>query len=290
VKETDASVDAVLERNQATYSHIYSNTNPDPIVDRVLRARETLEERFEWSSGALCTWGDGLLDRLQGARVLEVGAGDGETACMMVALGAAHVTTTEIVEDAHEMINQVAAQVGYENQIDCHIGDFLTMDLGPAHSYDVVMLREVLHHIPTKIEDQFIARTAHYLAPGGMTRLKDPAVNSKLLDELRWAVPTPGRPSKVLQPAKFAAWREDDEHPIRDDSTKHYAEIMQRHYGRVDYYVRGTIARLHRLVDSDRYHDAAYRRLSLIDARVPQSVHMLLGNVQRFSCYDPLEP
>ena len=283
-----ASTAGVLQQNQEVWGTIFREVDPHPILARVRDAQRVIADDLSWSTAAECTWGDGFLARLPGARILEIGGGSGETACMMLALGAAHVTTTEITDDAKGLMKHLGTELGYADRLDVRIGDFLEMDLGAPHSYDIVMLREVLHHIPTEIEDEFVGRTAHFLRPDGMARFKDPAVNSRVLDELRWAVPTPGRPSKLLSRAKFKAWRAADPHPIRDDSTKHYLEIMRRHYGRVDAHVLGSIARFHRLVDSEKYHEAAYRRLSLMDARVPQRVQLILGNTQRLSCYQPI--
>jgi 2-polyprenyl-3-methyl-5-hydroxy-6-metoxy-1,4-benzoquinol methylase len=278
----------VLQKNQDDYASEYAETDPGPILARVRDAREHLDSYFDQSVFAEIMWGGGLLERLPGARVLEVGAGFGETACLMIALGAAHVTATEITTEAADLMRHVSSELGYGDRIAAHIGDFLTMDLGEPHSYDLVILKEVLHHIPTEIEDDFVARTAHFLAPTGLTRFTDPAVNSKVLDELRWAVPTPGRPSKLLQPARFHAWREADPHPIRDNSTRHYTAIMSRHYGRVDGFAFGSISRFHRLVNTDRYHDRALRRLWGWDVRLPQRFQLIFGSAQRVDCFTPL--
>jgi 2-polyprenyl-3-methyl-5-hydroxy-6-metoxy-1,4-benzoquinol methylase len=289
MSEEISSKETVLRKNQEAYASEFAATDPGPILARLRDPQGSLKAYYDRSIGAEVTWGGGLLERLPGARVLEIGAGSGETACMMLGLGAAHVTATEITEEAADLMRHLRSELGYEDRLDVHIGDFLTMDLGEPHSYDLVVLREVLHHIPTEIEDAFVARTAHFLAHDGMTRFKDPAVNSKLLDEMRWAVPTPGRPSKVLQPAKFEAWREADAHPIRDNSTQHYVEIMRRHYGRVEGFSLGTVSRFHRLVNSDKYNARAMRRLSQLDIKIPQRVHMVLGNAQRESCFQPLD-
>jgi 2-polyprenyl-3-methyl-5-hydroxy-6-metoxy-1,4-benzoquinol methylase len=284
----DESSGEILRKNQEVWGDIFHRTDPAQILDRIRDPQATLKELETSSIGAECTWSDELLTRLKGANVLEIGAGSGETAAMMLGLGADRVTATEITEDARELMEQVAEGSGFGERLQVHIGDFLTMDLGPAHSYDLVVLREVLHHIPTEIEDEFVARTAYFLKPDGMTQFKDPAVNSRVLDEIRWAVPTPGRPSKLFQKEKFAQWRARDAHPIRDNSTKHYTEIMSRHYGRVDSFVLGSVSRFHRLVDSDKYHDPAMRRLTEIDRRLPQGVQRAVGSVQRLSCYEPL--
>ncbi len=277
----------VLQKNQETWGAIFAGEDAAPIVDRVRHARRTIDEYLALSTGGECTWGGNFIERLQGARVLEVGGGSGEVACMMLALGAETVVTTEITDAAEALMARVRHELGFDDRLEIRIGDFLTMDLGAAHSYDVVMVKEVLHHIPTSDEDEFVGRTAHFLKPDGIARFKDPAVNSKALDALRWAVPTPGRPSSVLQRKAYRSWRLADEHPVRDDSTKHYVQIMNRHYDVVEPYVRGTVGRFHRLVDSERFHDAAFSALSRLDALVPAPVQMVLGNVQRIDCSRP---
>lgn len=279
----------VLEKNKEVWSAAYAKRAKDlgPVLERIRGGADTIRASMDLSHGARCTWGGELLDRLVGATVLEVGGGSGETACTMLALGAERVVTTEIIAEAGDMMRALGDALGYGDRLEVHIGDFLTMPLGDPHSYDVVMAKEVLHHIPTVDEDRFVARTAEMLAPGGMARFKDPAVNSKLLDDLRWATPVPGRPSKLLQPARFAMWKESDEHPDRDNSTRHVMELLGRHYGRVEPIVTGTIGRYHRLVNSDRWHDVALAQLNRVDQRIPLAVQMKLGDNHGLSAYEP---
>jgi len=282
--------DEVLAKNQEIWAEKYASLaqNLGPILDRVRNPTEALRSHFHRSHAARCTWGGEILDRLKGATVLEIGGGTGENAAMMLALGADRVVTTEITEEAGDMMRAVADELGFADRMEVRIGDFFTMDLGAAHSYDLVVANAVLHHITTADEDRFIARTAELLAPGGMTRIMDPAVNSKVLDWIRWAVPVPGRPSRLFQPAKFAAWKETDEHPLRDNSTRHIIELLKRHYRRVDVVVTGSAARYHRFVDSDRWHDVAWAKLNRIDEKIPLAVQMKFGDNHGLSAYDPL--
>ncbi len=280
---------AVLAQNQDVWSTIYEQRrqNLGPTVERVRNAEATIASDMANSHGARCAWGGELLERLKGATVLEVGGGGGEAANLMLALGAERVVTTEITPEAGELMRALGDELGFGDRLEVHIGDFFTMPLGSPHSYDIVMAKQVLHHITTVDEDRFAARLAEMLKPSGMARVMDPAVNSKTLDALRWAVPVPGRPSKLFQPAKFAEWKANDEHPERDNSTRHVLELLRRHFGRVDVMVTGAVARYHRLINSDRWHGPAMAALTRLDERIPQRVQMKLGDNHGFSAYEP---
>ncbi len=279
----------VLERNREVWAPLYlqRRANLDSMVERIRDPHATIRAQIELSHAARCMWGGEMLDRIPGANVLEVGGGSGELACMMLALGAERVVTTEITEEAALLMAALRDELGYGDRMEIHIGDFLAMPLGEEHSFDLVIGKEVLHHVTTADEDAFVARMAEYVGSNGMVRLSDPAVNSRTLDALRWAIPVPGRPSKLIQRRAYGRWKANDEHPERDNSTSHVLKLFSRHFESVEVHVTGTLARYHRLANSDKWHDSVWAKLTALDEKVPVAVQAKLGNWHGISAYMP---
>ena len=272
--------------NQRVFSELYSAESPEQIAANARRAPEYIaEQRRQWV-GQECFWHGELIDRLPGANVIEIGCGSGQTAMTMLAMGAAHVTALEINDTTEHLVKEAAGILDYTDRIDIRIGDMMSMDLD-AKAYDIVICESVLHHITPPQEDEFIARTAELLAPSGMTRVSDPAVNSKTLDAIRWAIPTPWRPSS-LQREKFAAWQAEDEHPLRDNSTRHVAELLGHHYGRVEWMTHGVIARVQRAFPDGEYLPKLRQRMVRFDAWLPDVVRNPLAAFHGLSAFDPL--
>lgn len=90
------------------------------------------------------------------------------------------------------------------------------------------------------------------LKPDGEVRFVEPAVNSKLLDSLRWMVPVPGRPSS-LQKTAFKKWKENDPHPERSHSNRHYKKMGLQYFQEVEIIPIGFIERFNRLFPKSKY-------------------------------------
>ncbi len=205
----------------------------------------------------------------------------------MLMLGAAHVTLQEITPSTEMIVKECLSQLDVDGTIEVLIGNPLEIDLGG--SYDVVVARRVLHHIPTPIEDEFVAILAACTADDGWVRITDPAVNSQRLDALRWVLPASGRPSR-LSKKKFAAWKAADPHPDRDNSTPHVEALFRRHFAEVRSETTGGVSRLHRWVDSERYHDQAQRALNVIDSKIPATVQNWLAAAHAITASHPIRP
>jgi 2-polyprenyl-3-methyl-5-hydroxy-6-metoxy-1,4-benzoquinol methylase len=288
VQGLDVEAREFYERNRKAFTESYATEEPERIISNVRRGADFLTESRAMWVGDKCFWYGELVDRLPGARVLEIGCGTGASSLMMAQLGAAQVTSLEINDTTKPMLEHMASTMGFADRIEVRIGDVLTMDLEPG-SYDLVVCQSVLHHVVTSQEDEFIARTAELLAPSGMTRISDPSVNSKTLDAIRWAIPTAWRPSS-FQKEKFAAWRAQDEHPVRDNSTNHVAALLTKHYGRVDSMTAGVTARLHRAIPSDELRSKVLPRLNRLDSTLPETVRRPLACFHGLSAYEPIRP
>jgi len=200
--------------------------------------------------------------------VLEIGAGEGRSALTMLLAGARQVTIQEITPSTERIAREAAQRLGVSDRLEIAIGNPMELDFGQR--FDVVVGHLVFHHIPTDLEVGFAEMMADNTADDGWLRIVDPATNWKALDDLRWILPAPGRPSK-LSP-KWAAWKAADEHPERDNSTEHVQAVFDRCFREVRAETIGGISRLHRWVDSDKYHDRAMEWLNRVDTQLPQAI------------------
>jgi len=98
-----------------------------------------------------------------GARVLDVGCGNGEF------LAAA----SEAGYDAHGIdISEAAAEMCRARGLNAFSGDFLTADTGAP--YDAVTMWDVIEHLPDPVG--FVRRAGALLRPGGVLVMKTPFV------------------------------------------------------------------------------------------------------------------
>jgi SAM-dependent methyltransferase len=203
----------------------------------------------------------------------------------MLAMGADHVVANEINDTTAGLLAETASRLGLSDRLDIAIGDIHDLDLGPTGSFDVIVGKEVLHHIPADQEDAFIARIADLLAVDGFFRIYDPCVNWVALDEVRWALPMPGRPSK-FQREKFAEWKKSDPHPDRDNRTSHVVELVSRHFEEVESLVAGGLARFHRMAPESKHLEVG-AWLQQRERLIPRSVHERIAAVHAISASRP---
>src|SRR5690606_1515441 len=102
-------------------------------------------------------------------------------------------------------------------------GDFLENNL-PSKHFDFIIGKAFLHHLTLPVEKMFLEETARLLHDRGEARFFEPAVNSLILDEIRWHIPMGKRPSKFNKKS-FAQWKENDPHPDRSFSSKHWEMV-----------------------------------------------------------------
>ena len=145
--------------------------------------------------------------------------------------------------------------------------------------FDIVIGKAFVHHLTHKQEEQFLKKISKLLKPNGMVRFVEPAVNSKLLDTLRWMVPVSGRPSS-LQFKKFKRWHLEDPHPVRDNSGKHFKKTGLQHFNSVKIESVGSIERFHRLFPKASWN-RKYRRLAFkLESYLPQFINYYFARTQ----------
>src|SRR5262249_21657548 len=159
-------------------------------------------------------------------RVLEIGCGDGINALIMGALGA-EVIANDISSESERLVREASARLRLHN-VRAISGDFTKLDL-PFRSFDFVVGKALLHHLTHECENEYLARIGQLLKYEGEARFFEPAINSKILDKIRWLVPVPGRPS-ILQKAAYARWKAEDPHPERDNSSTYYLSNGRKYF------------------------------------------------------------
>lgn len=269
-----------LKSQRAHYDHVYFGVSAEKLVRLA-----TCPGFLPYAAETLTSW-HGLYrgrfeTRLKGRRVLELGAGDGLNALLMARHGA-DVMAFEISPIACQRLQEASRVAGLP--ITTCSEDFLDVDLP---EFDFVVGKAFLHHLPRETEEQYFAKIAAVLAPGGEARFVEPAVNSKVLDSLRWLVPVPGRPS-VLQRGRFREWKEKDPHPDRPFSTRHFREASQRYFNDVRIEAFGGLKRFERFFRDRSVRDSVGRVcLRLESCFMPQSLGTVLARTQVIILREP---
>lgn len=147
-----------------------------------------------------------LLDRIQpGMRVLELGCNSGALSIAVARRGAA-VEGLDIAADAlnvarayYETIKaEVAGQVSYA------VADLNRVEL-PENTYDVIMVKGTLHHLPEA--DALLEQVYGALKPGGLLWVMDTFCRTPFRSVLAASALTFVLPTKVSYREKFAGLR-----------------------------------------------------------------------------------
>jgi len=131
------------------------------------------------------------LRQLQGARVLEVGAGSGLAAIELAHAGA-QVTVLDYVESSLSVVARHASGSGASLHL--VLGDALAMPF-PTGSFDVVMHQGLLEHFRNPRD--LLAENFRVLRPGGQVVVDVPQ---------RWHVYTPVKRTLIAMDRWFAGW------------------------------------------------------------------------------------
>jgi 2-polyprenyl-3-methyl-5-hydroxy-6-metoxy-1,4-benzoquinol methylase len=117
---------------------------------------------------------------LPGSRVIEVGAGPNPVVPFALAQGGREVTTVEISEDYCETARLNAQRTGVEISVICAPAHDVPL---PDGAGEIVILTEVLEHVPHELELPTLRELRRLLAPGGHLVISVPNAASWYL---RW--------------------------------------------------------------------------------------------------------
>lgn len=247
------------EKNRVHYENKYAGLSIENILSWINHLDEFLEKTTRTETSWFGMYKDNFAGKIIGKKVLELGCGDCTNAAVMAALGA-QVYANDIADSSGEIIKALNDNYDFPYPIVFVNGDFLDNEL-PSQDFDFIIGKAFLHHLEIPVERLFLGETARLLKPNGEARFFEPAVNNKLLDEMRWFMPVPGRPSKLFK-SSFQKWKENDPHPDRSFSSKHFESAGTEFFKDVVIFPVGTIERLHRILPKNRYN-GKFRRWAL---------------------------
>lgn len=257
---------AILRKNEEHFDQVYAGVNLDRLVEKARNVEKFLANALKVDTSWRSLYHDGFAERLNGKQVFELGSGDGLNALIMAGLGA-QVVANDISSESARLINTAAARLGLKN-IKTVTGDFSKLDFSPG-SFDYVIGKAFLHHLTPETEAEYLPKVAQLLKPDGEARFFEPAMNSAWLDQLRWMIPVPKRPSKLSKVA-FAEWKRNDPHPERDNSSAHFIRLGQSLFSEVRIVPIGSLERFCRLIPTGNSLRRAYRaRAYQVEATLP---------------------
>lgn len=265
------------EKNRLHYEDLYSRHS----IKNTLYWLNNLEGYLDYTLKTETSWyaiyQHDLKDRLKGKKVLEMGCGDCLNAAVMAALGA-QVYANDIATASGDIVRKLNESYNFEHPIIFVEGDFLKTRL-ESDSFDYIIGKAFLHHLTIPIERLFLKETARLLKKDGEARFFEPAVNNKLLDAVRWHLPTKGRPSKFKRKA-FAEWKENDPHPDRSFSSKHFEKAGKEFFEAIEIIPVGTLERFSKLLPLNKYQSKFRRWAYSFEKKLPDAINLSLTRSQ----------
>ncbi|MBW8011277.1 MAG: class I SAM-dependent methyltransferase [Chloroflexi bacterium] len=261
--------------NKEHYDSLYSKTQVQTVVDKAQSFEEFLDDAIQTDTSWHGLYAGNSRNRLKGKRILELGSGDGLNAIIMCLLGG-DVTAIDISEVTEKIIKEVNRQVG--TSVEALTGDFCLMEF-KSESFDFIIGKAFLHHLTHELEFEYLKKVAKLLKREGEARFFEPAMNSKILDFIRWLIPVPGRPS-LLNKRAFKEWKDNDPHPERDNSSQHYEKVGKLYFEEVQIAFIGSIERICRLIPAGKFNRRFRRWAHRIETRLPNWFRYLAARSQ----------
>tara|TARA_R100000935_G_scaffold7556_6_gene15997 strand:- start:2915 stop:3760 length:846 start_codon:yes stop_codon:yes gene_type:complete len=271
------SKDLNQEKNKLHYEALYANYPISNILHWINNLDEFLDSATTTETSWFGLYQNNFRKKIKGKKVLEMGCGDCTNAAVMAALGA-EVFANDIASVSGEIVRKLNENYTFKHPIIFVEGDFLENNL-PPKSFDFVVGKAFLHHLTIPVEKLFLKETARLLKSNGEARFFEPAVNSILLDEIRWHIPIGGRPSKFNK-AKFKIWKDNDPHPDRTFSSAHFEKAGKEFFENVKTIPLGALERFSRLMKWGK-KQAEYKRWAFKkETKLPASLNRTLARGQ----------
>jgi SAM-dependent methyltransferase len=247
------------EKNKEYYENLYRNFPVENIIYWIQNLEGYLKAVLSTEASWFALYQKNFKEKIKGRKVLEMGCGDCTNAAVMAALGA-EVYANDIASHSGEIIKIINSRCQFNHPIKFVEGDFLENKLESAQ-FDFVIGKAFLHHLSLAVEEKFLKETARLLKNNGEARFYEPAVNSLIMDKIRWIVPVKGRPSKLNKKA-FKKWKDNDPHPDRSFSSRHFEKTGFLFFKEIEIIPIGTLERFGKLFPwGDRRNN--YKRWAL---------------------------
>ncbi|WP_373056919.1 methyltransferase domain-containing protein [Zunongwangia sp. H14] len=258
------------QKNKEHYEKLYANFNINNIIYWINNLDSFLASATSTETSWFALYQNHFAEKIKGKKVMEMGCGDCVNAAVMAALGA-EVYANDLADASGEIIKKLNDSYNFRIPITFVAGDFLKNEL-PSHSFDFVVGKAFLHHLTIPLERKFLKETARLLKDKGEARFFEPAVNNRILDEIRWHIPVKGRPSKFNKRA-FKVWKENDPHPDRSFSSKHFEQAGKEFFKEVKTVPVGTLERFSRLMNSGESRNKFKRWALTNEKNIPLSIN-----------------
>ena len=270
-------IDENQEKNKDFYEKVYSGYS----IKNILWWLNNLEGYLDFATTHETSWfalyKNDFRKKLTGSKVLEMGCGDCNNAAIMAALGA-EVYANDIASSSGEIVEALNNNYDFKYPIKFIDGDFLENQLS-SNSFDLIIGKAFLHHLNIPVETLFLKETSRLLKRDGEARFFEPAVNSRILDEIRWYVPVKGRPSKLNKVA-FKKWKEEDPHPDRSLSSAHFKASAKQFFDEVEIYPVGSLERFGQLMKTGKKREKFRKKALEIEKFLPNTINMHFAKSQ----------
>lgn len=245
------SNDQNQEKNKKHYEKVYANYSIGNILHWINNLDGYLDFATRYEASWFALYQNNFRERIVGKKVLEMGCGDCNNAAVMAALGA-EVYANDIASASGEIVRKLNENYAFKHPIVFVEGDFLENNL-TSQSFDFVVGKAFLHHLTIPVEKLFLKETARLLKPEGEARFFEPAVNSRILDEIRWHIPVKGRPSKFNK-AAFKVWKDNDPHPDRSFNSRQFKLAGKELFEAIQIIPIGTLERFRRIIPGKKFN------------------------------------
>jgi 2-polyprenyl-3-methyl-5-hydroxy-6-metoxy-1,4-benzoquinol methylase len=258
------------EKNKLHYEALYANYPISNILHWINNLDKFLDSATTTETSWFGLYQNNFSEKIKGKKVLEMGCGDCTNSAVMAALGA-EVYANDIASASGEIVRKLNENYSFKHPIVFVEGDFLENNL-TSKTFDFVVGKAFLHHLTIPVEKLFLKETARLLKPNGEARFFEPAVNSMILDEIRWHISIGGRPSKFNK-AAFKIWKENDPHPDRSFSSKHWGKAGKEFFREVEIIPVGTLERFSRLFSWGERRNKFKRWALKNEKRLPAAIN-----------------
>ena len=263
--------------NKDYYDNVYSKTDIDTIVKNINNFENYYKELTNYHIDWVGFYKNNFHKNVKNKKILELGCGNGTNSAILAKLGA-EVYANDISQFSEIIIKKLNEKLTFDKNINFVSGDFLDANL-ESNMFDMVVGKAFVHHLTHEEEDLFMQKIINILKPEGIVRFFEPAVNSRMLDEIRWLIPVPGRPSK-LQINKFKNWKKNDHHPERDNSTNSYSKIGKKYFKEFNISHIGTLERFSRLIPNGHFNLSFRKHAYSIEKYIPKYINMKFARAQ----------
>lgn len=260
-----------INKNKDFYDKKYKKVNVSGLINTLNNLDAFLDDATTTDISWVGMYANNFKDSVKDKKIMELGCGNCANVAVLAALGA-EVIANDISNYSEDIINALNSNYNFEHDIVFVKGDFTSHNLS-KHSLDMVIGKAFLHHLTLEHELEVIKKISQVLKPNGEARFFEPAINSKFLDELRWAMPMDNRPSKLFSPKAFKEWEESDPHPHRDNSSKHFKDLGYQFFRETEIIPMGMLERFYRILPFSRKTVRKYRRMALkLEKFVPKFI------------------